>query len=179
MNAHLGMTGALAGFLLVATLGVSHAAAADFEVAGPDGRRILLKDDKTWRYVEKTEGDKPAEQALLRIENRVQLGNGCRYGLRLVNNLPYEITSLVPQFSAHQASGVLYETVFKAFARLRPTDSQYQEIQFRLACSEITEIKVSGADRCEMGDLDKFSYEKGKCLERVRLGETDFVRFTK
>jgi hypothetical protein len=62
---------------------------------------------------------------------------------------------------------------------LRPTDSQYQEIQFRLPCSEITEIRVSGADRCEMGNLEKFSYEKGQCLARVRLGESDIVRFTK
>lgn len=179
MNAHLGMTAALAGFLLVATLGVSHAAAADFEVTGPDGRRILLKDDKTWNYVETMEGDKAAEHALLQIEHRVELANGCRFGLRLANNLPYQITSLVPEFSAHLANGVPYEAVSKEFARLRPSDTQYQEIQFRLPCSRIAQIKVSGADRCVMGDLDKFSYEKGKCLERVRLGETDIVRFTK
>src|SRR5262245_35430391 len=32
-----------------AALGFALAGAADFEVTGPDGRRILLKDDKTWQ----------------------------------------------------------------------------------------------------------------------------------
>ena len=40
------------GCLLVAGVALSAAAHADFEVTGPDGRRIVLKDDGTWRYLD-------------------------------------------------------------------------------------------------------------------------------
>src|SRR3977135_568603 len=58
------------GVLLVAGMGLLHAAQADFEVTGPDGRRILLKDEGTWRHVEakknkrtnKKKGKNPAKE---------------------------------------------------------------------------------------------------------------------
>ena len=40
------------GLLLLSRMALSPAAVADFEVTGPDGRRILLRQDGTWRYVE-------------------------------------------------------------------------------------------------------------------------------
>ena len=36
--------------LPLVVLALSHGARADFEVAAPDGRRVLLKDDGTWKY---------------------------------------------------------------------------------------------------------------------------------
>ncbi len=166
--------------LLVAAFGLSQAMAAEFEVTGPDGRRILLKDDNTWSYVVKKADDKSAAQVLLRVERKEELANGCRYVLRMVNNLPYLIQSLVPEFSAYKASGVMYETVFKAFQNLKPTQTQFRDIQFSgVPCSEIARVQVVGADRCDMGDLQIHSPVRGQCLARVQLEESEVVRFTK
>ena len=46
--------------LLVAGLVVSQPVRADFELSGPDGRRILLKDDRSWQYVESKDKAKEA-----------------------------------------------------------------------------------------------------------------------
>src|SRR5215510_7485921 len=84
-----------------------HLAAADFEVTGPDGRRILLKDDGTWQYVEgkKEPGDedakgkekpKSAGEGVLTLERKVDSGGGCIFGVRLTNGFPYRIDSIVP-----------------------------------------------------------------------------------
>src|SRR5262245_11563280 len=113
------------GILIVAGVLLLPAFGADFEVTGPDGRRILLKDDGTWRYVQsrekeaakgkdkgkETAQEKPKDQAVLRLERKFEIGNSCRYELRLVNNLPYEIKSLVPAFSAYRKNGVVYDKV--------------------------------------------------------------------
>lgn len=167
------------GLILVAALGLARDARADFEVTGPDGRRILLKDDRTWSYVEGKEGEKPEGHVLIQIEHKIELARACRFRLRMVNNLPYEVTSLIPQFSAYKANDVLYETVFIVFSRLRPTDRQVREVQFQAPCSEIVRLHVSSADGCDMGDLSRFSAAKGKCLERLRVEDSDVVRFTK
>ena len=84
--------------LLAAGLALSHAAQADFELTGPDGRRILLKDDGTWRYVEAKDKAEDKEQAkdnvkeageaTLRLEAKAERAGPCRFVLRLVNNLP-------------------------------------------------------------------------------------------
>ena len=197
---------------------------ADFEVTGPDGRRILLKDDRTWSYVEtKTapagkgakpaakaaavdadkdakdadkdakNGDKDAKvadkdkekpkdlgEALLSVERKIDGNRICRFGLRMVNNLPFEIRSIVPEFKAYRANGIVYDAVFGAFQFIKPGDSQQREVRFEgIACPDIARVQVTGGDRCEMGDLDKFSPAKGKCLAQVRLVESDLVRFDK
>ena len=200
------------GSALVATgLAFSHPARADFELTLPDGRRVLLKDDRTWQYLdskarsakeekeakekearekeakekearEKEAMDKIKEEgeALLRLDGRTESGTSCHFALVLVNNLRYPIRSLVPEFTAWSASGAVYDTVFSGFASLRPGDSQRREIQFRgVACRNIARLQVVGGDRCDMGDLQKFSYVKGQCLARVRVLESDLVRFDK
>ena len=145
-------------------------------------------DNGTWRYVE--EKDKNAADAMLKkegeaillMERRADIGNGCRFGLRIVNNLLYEIHSLAPYYSAYLANGVIYDTVSSAsqFAAVKPGTRQYQEIEFkRIACRDIVRVQVVRGDRCEMGELGKFSDEKGQCLARVRVVETDLVRFDK
>jgi hypothetical protein len=178
----------LAGkLLLFAVMTLSNAAQADVELTGPDGRRILLKDDGTWRYVEAKDKDKADDkgnegEAVLRLERKDDRGNNCRFTLRLVNNLPYEIRSLVPYYSAYRANGVIYDTVSSntGFALLKPGDAQARELEFAgIACRDIVRVQVVGGDRCDMGELDKFSAAKGRCLARVRVVESDLVRFDK
>jgi len=181
-----------------AAIGASQAL-ADFEVTAPDGRRILLKDDKTWRYVDtetdpagkKTDaaatkaakaGDKPkdAGEAVLHLVGKIPGNRICRFQLKLVNNLRYEIRSLVPEFSIYRASGVVYDSKFSGFAFVKPGDSQTREVRFNgIACEDIVRVQVGGGDRCEMGELDKFSPVKGECLARVRVVASDIVRFDK
>lgn len=179
--------------LLLATLAGSAAIAADIEVTAPDGRRVLLKDDKTWRYVE---GDaaKPGEandgkeaaakkdegEALLSLQGKIAGNRICRFQFKLVNNLPYEIRSLVPEFAVYRGNDVVYDTVFTGFSFLKPGDSQMREARFNgIACEDIVRLRVGGGDRCEMGDLDKFSSTKGKCLSLVKVLPSDILRFDK
>jgi len=185
-------------------------ASKDFEVTGPDGRRILLSDDGRWRYIDSkpaagdatkktaaedkddadaADGDKQAKdkkkpkdvgEAVLTVERKLDGNRVCRFGLRLVNNLTFEVRSIVPEFKAYRPSGVVYDTVFGAFQFIRPGDSQVREIRFDgIACPEIARVQVTGGDRCEMGDLDKFSRVKGACLSHLRVVESDLVRFDK
>ncbi|MGH8663704.1 MAG: hypothetical protein ACREUX_05510 [Burkholderiales bacterium] len=186
-------------------------AAADFEVTGPDGRRILLKDDKTWRYVEPDAAadakpvagqpagkdganskdvasdpkDSAAEkknvgEALLYLDGKIDGNRTCRLQLRMVNNLRFEIRSLVPEFSILRANGVVYDSKFSGFSFIKPGDSQKREVRFNgIDCDDIARVKVGGGDRCEMGDLDKFSNAKGACLSHVRVEPSSVIRFDK
>ena len=183
----------------------------DFEVTAPDGRRILLREDGRWRYIdskpeaaaarktdaaeakkagaEVADGDKQAKdkekpkdagEAILTLERKLDGNRICRFGLKLVNNLPFEVRSIVPEFSAYRANGVVYDTVFGAFQFIRPGDSQTREIRFEgIACPDLVRLQVTGGDRCEMGDLDKFSPVKGVCLSHVRVVESTLIRFDK
>lgn len=162
------------------------AAAADFELTGPDGRRILLKDDGTWRYVETSDKEpakaKPAEtgEAVLSLLRRIEDGPNCRFELRLVNDLPYEIWSIVPSFSVYRPDGVLYESRSIGFVSIKPGNSQNRMVEFQaITCKEIARVQVSGGDRCEMGELTRFSPDTGVCLARVRVVPSDLVRFEK
>ena len=176
--------------LLLAGMAPSHAAQADFELTAPDGRRILLKDDGTWRYVQAKEKEQSKEkdqskvkekgEAILRLEEKIEREGGCRFVLLLANNLPYEIRSFVPQFSAYRANGVIYSTVGSGFASLKSGDSQRREIRFTgIDCRDVTRLQVVGGDRCDMGELDRFNPSKGECLARVRVVESALVRFDK
>ena len=174
------------GILVVAGMSLLPAAAADFGVTGPDGRRILLKDDNTWRYVgakdKEPAKEKPKDEGemILRVERKTEFGSSCRYDLRLVNNLPYEVRSIVPAFWAYRPNGVVYDRVLSAFQSIKPGDSQSQEIHFHgITCQNIARVQVLGGDRCVMGDLDRFSEAKGECLAKVRVVASDLVRFEK
>ncbi len=171
--------------LFVAGTALSSAAQADVELTAPDGRRILLKDNGTWLYVE---ADRTADtitkegEAILVLERKMERGNGCRIAVRLENNLPYEIRSLVPYYSVYRANGVIYDTVSgpSAFTSLKPGDRQSREIDFAgISCQDIVRVQVVGGDRCEMGDLTKFSATKGQCLALVRVVKSDLLRFDK
>jgi hypothetical protein len=174
--------------LLVAGATLAQLAWADVELTAPDGRRVLLKDDGTWRYddmiVKEKANERSSEggEAILLLERRVERGNNCRFVVQLVNNLTYEIRNFVPYFSAYRANGVLHDTIssLSAFTILRPGDTQNREIEFTgIACQSIARLQVVGGDRCEMGDLNKFSEAKGQCLARVRVVSSDLLRFEK
>jgi hypothetical protein len=172
----------IGGFLLAAGLALAPTALADFEVTGPDGARLLLKDNGTWQRVEADDKAKEAGEALLQLERKAERGNGCRFTIQLVNNLPYEIRSFVPYFSIYRASGVVYDTVSSAssFTFVRPGDRQTREFEVTgIGCPDIARVQVVGGDRCEMGDLHRFSDVKGQCLGRVRVVASDLVRFDK
>jgi hypothetical protein len=86
----------------------------------------------------------------------------------------------VPEFSVYRANGVMYDSAFMGFSFLRPGDTQQRDIRFDgINCQDIARVKVGGGDRCEMGELDKFSSGRGKCLALVRVVESDVVRFDK
>jgi hypothetical protein len=161
------------------------AAWADFEVTGPDGRRILLKDNGTWKYVEASPEpvkDKPVVkgEGVLTLERRTEEGPNCRFAIRLTNNTNFEVRNIVPSFSVYRANGVLYETRGVGFYSIKPGNSTERDVRFEgITCKEIVHLQVSGGDRCEMGDLDRFSYEGGACLQRVRVVPSDIVRFDK
>ena len=172
--------------MLVAGMALAHAALADFEATGPDGRRILLKDDGTWRYLDAGGKEPPKDkagetgEAVLRLERRTEGSNSCRFAVQLVNNFPYEIRSFVPTFAAYRSNGVVYDNLASGFLSIRPGASRSQEIQFRgIGCHEIARLQVSGGDRCVMGDLDRWAMPDGACLKRVRVQESDLVRFDK
>jgi hypothetical protein len=181
---------ATTGTLVLAAALLAVAARADFELTAPDGRRVLLKGDGTWRYLEgagaaparAAAGDKPKEagEAVLTLERRAGAGSICRFAIQLTNNLPYEIRSLVPTFSAVRANGVAYDSVAAGFLSLRPGASQSQEIQFRgIACEDIARLQVGGGDRCVMGEFDRWMAADGSCLKRVRVVASEIVRFDK
>jgi hypothetical protein len=172
--------------LLVAAAAPFSAAWADFEVTGPDGRRIQLKDDGTWRYLETAAPDEGKEKSkvtgegVLTLERRTEIGSNCRFGVRLQNNTNYEIENIVPSFSVYRANGVLYETRTVGFYSIRPGNSLYREVFFQgIACSEIARLQVSGGERCVMADLDKYSSTGTACLDRVRVVPSELVRFDK
>lgn len=193
------MVGASRGFLAALVTAAALAilfprpAHADFELQDSAGRRILLKDDGTWRYVDaqapasaevaSAAASGPARdepQAELRIAKRRDVPGGCAFELRLFNRLPVEIGTLVPDFRVFRSSDVVYAERNVGFGGLKPGDEQLRELRFEgLKCAEITKVQVAGGDRCEIGELNKFTDGKGLCLARIRVVPSELVAFEK
>ncbi len=172
----------MAGRFFCITLGIcllGGIAEADIGAITADGRRVLLKDDNTWRYVEE-EAELPAEYVSLKVVKKQELPNGCKLGFRLENRLAVDIRTLVPQFSAYIDGNIHFQTVSKEFLRIRPTLSQYREVIFtNIQCRDIRYVKVHGGDRCNMGELNRFSPVKGACLKKVRILPSDVFKVVK
>lgn len=169
------------------------AAHADFELKDAAGRRILLRDDGTWLYID----DKPvaaaeppaapasaAEEAgamaELALVGKSDTPAGCQFELQVQNTLPYEIRNLVPDFRAFRNGGAPYATQTVAFIGVRPGDERVRRVRFLgIRCADIERLQVLGGDRCEMGDLERFADVKGACLARVKIMPTQLVRFDK
>lgn len=183
----------LVAVVLVGTCAVP--AHADFELRDAAGRRILLRDDGTWLYVD----DKPAvvaetpaasaaaaaetvavQTAELELVGRSDTPAGCQFELQINNTLPYEIRNLVPDFRAFRNGGAPYATQTAAFIGIRPGDELVRRVRFPgIRCADIEKVQVLGGDRCEMGDLERFADVRGACLARVKLRPTTMVRFEK
>lgn len=169
--------------------------AADFELKDAQGRRVLLKDDGTWRYVEaapaaaapaSTPASAPAvppAQAELLLERRQDAPGGCRFELALNNSLGYEIRSLVPELTVYRSQAgkdVPYSAQLVGFGPVRPGDAHRRALQSAgLACAEVARLQVGGGERCEMGDLNKFSDAPGQCLARLKVMPSELLRFDK
>jgi hypothetical protein len=174
---------------IVATAAAVPAIGADLEVIDPNGRRILLKDDGTWRALDdKAAGpgsaasgpQAPPESAELQLLQQVESTSSCRFEFELNNTLPYEIRSLVPEFSVYRANGVAYATDSRNFGPVRPGDKVRRALRFSgITCADITRLQVHGGDRCEMGDLNKFSDAKGSCLAKLRVLPSPLLKFEK
>ena len=154
-------------------------ARADIEAVTKDGQRVILKDDKTWDYLQSQEGD-PSKSAVISVTSLDDLGSTCKLGLRLQNNLGYRIKSLVPTFSAYKVGGLRFESVSKGFSSIKPTRDLYREIQFHgIGCSQIDYILVHDADQCNMGQIDKYNNEKGECLSKIFVEPSDLINIRK
>jgi hypothetical protein len=175
---------------LLLGIGALQPARADFELNDAQGRRILLKDDGTWRYLDAEAkpatapaadvAAKPPATAELRLLQRTELSAGCSFTLVLSNTLPYEIRTLVPEFAILRSSGVVYTTQGVGFGPVKPGDSHQRDLRVvGIACQDIAKLKVQGGDRCDMGDLNKFSDAKGECLARVRVLASELISFEK
>ena len=149
------------------------------EVVTPDGRRVLLRNDNTWEYIQVEQAD-PSQSALMEVANIKSLRNACKVGIRLTNNLGYKIKSLVPSFSAYTRDGVRYETLSVAFSSIKPTRNQYRQIQFiGLTCGDIERVQVHGAGNCSMGPMDKFNEAEGECLSHIHVLASDLISISK
>jgi hypothetical protein len=160
-------------------------ARADFELKDGDGRRILLKDDGTWKYLDEKpplEGppEAPPPTAEIRVAGKADTPSGCQFDLLLGNTLPYEIRSLVPEFSAIRANGVTYSSQVVAFIGIKPGGELRRSLRFGgIKCAEIDKLLVQGGDRCVMGELERFGNAKGVCLARLKVVPSELVRFEK
>lgn len=147
---------------------------ADTEAVAVNGKRVLLKDDHSWEYIKNTPPDN--RYARLSVEFTESGAAYCRVGLRLKNDLADKITSIIFMFSAYVDEEVRYETVTKGFQHLKPTNDRFNEITFSgLPCDDIDYIRVHGADRCEVGELNKFTSAKGQCLKLVQVHASDKI----
>jgi hypothetical protein len=170
--------------IAVAVAALLHAslALADSEVTDSQGRRILLKDDGTWKVIDegKAKPDKPEVRAELSLVRAVGTPGSCTLDLSLKNLLPYEIRTLVVNLAAVKADDVVYRSQLADFITIRPGDSRQRSVRFDgIACPDVAKIRVSGGDRCEMGELNRFSEAKGACLALVNVLPSSMLKFEK
>ncbi|MFK7978289.1 MAG: hypothetical protein AB8C02_19295 [Halioglobus sp.] len=144
-----------------------------------DGRRVILRSDHTWDFLEVTPGD-PETSAVLTVLEITDLEEACRLKLHLKNNLDIKITHLVPRFNIYNNEGVLFDTVSKSFSGLKPGKDLYTKVQFSgVGCSQISRVHLFSASRCRMGDIDIWNEKEGQCLSRIYVEPTDLINITK
>lgn len=155
------------------------AAAADVTATTEDGRKVILRDNGTWVPAD-ADDEKKKREARLVLENRAGLANGCRLGLRLHNELPAQIRTLVLRFTAYKGAEVPFETVSRGFSFLKPTTSQYREVTFRgIGCDQISSVEVFAARNCHVGELTKYSATAADCLKLFSVDASDLMAIAK
>ncbi|MFO1330365.1 MAG: hypothetical protein U1F56_23680 [Rubrivivax sp.] len=155
---------------------------ADVELKTPDGRAILVKTDGTWVFVEAEAKPpiEPSQMAVLKMLDLRPVPDGCEYQFELDNRQPYEVRSLIPDIKVYRKGGAFYVENTIPFGRILPGDRQLRRVVVRgLSCPDIERLQVAGGDRCDMGDLNKFTDGKGLCLARVRVESSDKLTFDK
>lgn len=164
---------------LVALLTVGCYAMAATEAVTDDGQRVRLLDDFTWEYIESVRDD-IAPEITIEVLSKVEEHGNCRIGLKLHNKASYRIVSIVPQFAAYLVGDIRFDNVFVSFQDVKPTLSQYQELEFRkVSCVQLSHVLVHGGDRCNMDDLTKYTGEKGECLRRVEVLASPVINISK
>ncbi len=161
-------------------LGVAQIAFADTTAVTADGRKVILHDNGKWSEATesgKKEGD---PVAMLTLEKKSDLARGCRLGLRLQNDLQAQIRTLVLRFTAYKGEKLPFETVSRGYSYIKPTASQYQEIDFRgITCGEIVSIGVEAARNCHVGALTKYSADEKHCLKLIEVAPSTIVPIAK
>jgi hypothetical protein len=173
-------------------MALAQAGATDLEATTADGRRVLLKADGSWAFVPAAAAagaaasaaapaaSVPAVPAELELVGRNPVPGGCHVQLSLHNKLDYEIRTLVPEFRIVRKGGPTYVEQSLGFGRLLPGDRQQRTLRVSgLDCAAIEKIQVTGGDRCDMGELHRFSEGKGLCLARVRVVPSTLIGFEK
>jgi hypothetical protein len=123
--------------------------------------------------------DTGRQRAVLSLHVRTEPSSGCLYGLTLTNNLPVEIRDLPLRFSAYGELDVPLQSVTRGFVSVRPTESQFTQINFAFACRNIRRIEVGAFDRCIVGDLTRRSADASSCLNLVDIPQSQFVELIK
>jgi hypothetical protein len=163
-------------------LGFAAAALAqdeDIKAVTLDGRPVVLKSDNTWEFVNFEEGD-PANSAVLTVTRIWEMDDACKLQFRLQNNLGYRISALVPRITVQNHDGIIYDTKSISFASIKPTDSQYTEIQFSgIGCHGIKHMKVFDAARCRMGKIDQWNEAEGECLSHLVVEPSQEINISK
>ena len=159
---------------------LTQVAVAETTATTADGRQVLLSDDGTWKFAHTNEDQEGDPLASLTLEKKFDLARGCKLGLRLQNDLPAQIRSLVLRFTAFKEAQVAFETVSRGYSYIKPTTSQYQEISFRgITCDEIRSVAVAAARNCHVGELTKYSASETHCLELVDVKPSDILPIAK
>lgn len=166
---------------LILLLGLETRAHAESELTAVtvDGRRVLLKSDHTWDFIEFVQGD-PSNSAVLTVTRIWEMQDACKLQFRLQNNLGYKIGALVPRFTVQNKDGVVYESPSISFQSIKPTKNKYTEIQISgLGCHEISQMKLIDAARCRMGEIDQWNEKDGECLSHIYLEPSQQINITK
>jgi len=152
---------------------------AQMQAITSDGQRVLLNDDNTWEYA--TQPGAADDALVMHLERAETTGKkSCKLGVRLTNNRAAEVGSIVPRFSAYIAGNVLFDSHSSDFFGIKPTQSIYREIIFPgLPCEDIAYVQVHGADRCRLGDQDKYSAQSSECLDYILIQESDLLTLVK
>lgn len=160
---------------LLALLATAQAGLADITATMADGRKVVLRDNGTWALAKDANAETP-HAAVLTLEKRFDLAHGCRIGLRLQNDLPAQIRTLVLRFTAYKGELIPFETVSRGYSYIKPTTSQYQEVDFRgISCDEITSVEVFAARNCHVGVLTKYSADADACLKLFTVAPSDIM----
>jgi len=144
-----------------------------------EGRRVLLKPDQTWEYIQ-LPSESAEDSVVLSVTEVTEMETACRLQIKMLNNLGYRISSLVPRLSIRNADGIVFTTRSLSYSAIRPTEAKYTNVQFTgIGCRDISQVWVSDASRCKMGEIDQFNEEEGECLSHIFVEPSDKINISK